>query len=155
MAENRGVYIFSKDLVGYYPGVDPIKYALTSTMCARRRQDRAMLVVIAIVFVILVVGILVVPLFFVVGIIEAEFVIIFLVIDRRKIEFHGIDRDHLEFNTALGAGNYFSYVLEFLIDNGFAFRTVAHNLPPIESIPGDRDDSIVIGTPEIINTRNF
>ena len=58
-------------------------------------------------------------------------IIIFFIIDWRKIEFHGIDGNHLEFNAALRTRNNFSYVLELFIDNGFAFRTVAHNLPPI------------------------
>jgi hypothetical protein len=77
----------------------------------------------------------VVPFFFVVGIVEAEFVIIFFVIDRGKVEFDRIDRDHLELDTAFRAGYDLSHIVEFFIDNGFAFRTVAHNIPPIKTFP--------------------
>jgi hypothetical protein len=89
---------------------------------------------VIVVFFVLVVGVLIVPFFFffVVGFVEAEFVILF-VIDWRKVEFHGVNRYDLEFNATLGARDNFSHVLEFLIDNGFAFRTVTHDLPPIKT----------------------
>jgi hypothetical protein len=97
----------------------------------KRSQDSRTSALIVLVIIFLVIVFLVVPFIFVV---EAVLVIFFLfVIDRRKIEFHWIDGDHLKFNAALGARDYFSNVLEFIIDNGFAFRTIAHSLPPIKA----------------------
>ncbi len=84
------------------------------------------------VLVIVPIGV-VTPFIFVVAVIEAE-LLIFLLIDKRQIVFYGIYRDHLEFNAAFWARNNFSNILEFLIDNCFAFRTVAHNLPPIKTL---------------------
>ena len=86
---------------------------------------------------------------------KSEFVVFLIVIDWRQIEFHRIDRDHLELNPTLGAGDEFSYVLEFLVNNGFAFRTVAHSLPPLKAIPETETIDCFCQHQELLTPGNF
>jgi hypothetical protein len=82
-------------------------------------------ILIVIVIVVVIVGIVITPIFFIVGIVVVEFIVLFFIVYRREIELHRIDRDHFQFNATFWTGDNFTNILEFFIDNGFAFRTVA------------------------------
>jgi hypothetical protein len=66
-------------------------------------------------------------------IIEGEFIVIIFVVNQCKIEFHRIEGNHFEFDTAFGANKDFTNILEVFVDNGFAFRAIAHSEPPVKT----------------------
>ncbi len=73
--------------------------------------------------------ILVVPVFFLIlFIVEVViFLILIFIIDRRKIKFDWIQRDHFKVDPAFRARDDFPDILKFLWDLCIAFRTITHD----------------------------